>query len=437
MSKPPTRVVAAASLAVFSFFFLLFHNSSQPEVDVIRDATMFGTVADSSRVVVIRTDFASFYYACKAVAVAGNMYDARFLDSLASKDRVANHVLPYLYPPFFAIAAMQLSELQPGVAQRVWDLLQVAVLSVVAVLAFLILAVSSSSKRLDWIVTTIIAAVIIVLPFRMNIDFGQMNFLVLLFIMLSLFLMNRDSDFLAGISLAVATLLKVTPVILLVAFFVSKRWKAVSGFCVGMMILILITFDIAGTVHWRQFLDFLPNMGYARNVEGSFHPSIVANFSLAGFYMRVFVGEGTVVRLMTMITGVFLFAMLLYVHLKYGSRETELFILLPYLLLMVVLSPVTWLHHVVYIFPGVVFSLFSCSLFFEGGRKYFRLLILVVLTFLSALDFQAVYAMISIPEGLRPFVTSMNLVFLISLFFFSLKMISEMAGKKVALLVTG
>jgi alpha-1,2-mannosyltransferase len=164
-------------------------------------------------------------------------------------------------------------------------------------------------------------------------------------------------------------------------------------------------------------------MGYARNVEGGFHPSIVANFSLAGFFMRVFVGEAQLVRLLTMSCAVVLFGILLYNHLKFRSKQNEAALILPYSILMVIASPVTWLHHLIYLFPGVVFTLRLVWFGREGIKKVLWFAGLTGIIALSAFDFQSVYPTLTISEGLRPFVTSINLISLLVLFFASLSII--------------
>lgn len=425
----------AVGVFVCSALLLTFRLWNGPRPDPERDAAMFRGSVDSSRTVFLRTDFASFYYAAKASAHGLNIYAARVLDSLAAADGVANHVLPYLYPPFFAIVAQPMARLSPQTAQRLWDAVQVLCVSCACVLIMLTLPFRSAdvSGGSYWTVGSLITcASVVVFPFGENLAFGQINFLILILITASIFLsINIRRDVLAGMALAAATLIKVTPALLLVPFLVNKRWNVLGGFWGGSALLVLATFDLADKNSWRAFLDFLPNMGYARNVQGGFHPSIVANFSLAGFFMRLLPGEGTAIRLLTMMTAVLLFAVILFHQVKKQTPRNDASFILPYLILMLVASPVTWRHHLILLLPGVVFVLRGIWFEEQGRRRVKRMLAITVLATLSMVDFQALYPLISMPELLRPVLTAMNLWFLILLLAASLRMLPMDATSQV------
>ncbi len=374
---------------------------------------MFRSATDPSRALFLRTDFASFYYASKASVQGLNIYSARVLDSLAAMDGVANHVLPYLYPPFCAIIAQPIARLSPQTAQHIWDAAQVLFISLACVLVVFTLPFRSAEMPGDryWIVSGILACGgLSVLPCGDNLAFGQINSLILLLIASSFFLStNTKRDWLAGAMLGAATLIKVTPALLVVPFLVKKRWKAVGGYAAGVVLLILVTFDIAGKDSWREFLAFLPSMGYARNVQGGFHPSIVANFSLAGFFMRLLPGEGGTIRMLTMTVAMVLFTLVLYHHLTTSNGRNDLSVVLPYIIIMLLASPVTWRHHLILLFPGAVFIVRRLWFEREGQRRLLSVAAVVVITALAAVDYQALYPFIPMSEELRPVLTSMNL----------------------------
>lgn len=419
MNHAGLRTVLAVAVFTFSAALLTCHLLIGTRSDPGRDVLMLRSSTSPSRVLFLRTDFASFYYAAKAVAEDKRLYSAQSLDSLAARDSVANHVLPYLYPPFFAIVAQPIARLSPLMAQRVWDAAQVVGMSLACVLIVLTIPFRSAEIHGGsyWIVgSTIVCVAVVVFPFGENLAFGQINSFVLLLTSASFFLsINTKRDWLAGAALGAATLIKVTPALLLVPFVVNKRWRVLGGFFAGVALLILVTFDIAGKDSWREFLAFLPNMGYARNVQGGFHPSIVANFSLAGFFMRLLPGEGVAIRLLTIIVVFVLLALVLYHHLKKGNERNELPFVLAYLIIMLIASPVTWRHHLILLFPGVVFILRQVWFESAGRRKLMSVAAIAVLTALLVVDFQAIYPFIPMPEELRPLLTSMNLWLLVLL----------------------
>jgi alpha-1,2-mannosyltransferase len=262
---------------------------------------------------------------------------------------------------------------------------------------------------------------VLVFPFQQNIVFGQVNSLALFFIVLCLFFSFRTrQEWLAGGALAAATLIKVTPAFLLMFFALNRKWKVLEGFAVGCAVFVLASFAVAGIVPWREFLSFLPEMGYARNVAGGFHPSIIANFSLAGFFMRLLPGEATAVRLLTITCVAVLSAILAHHHVRSTHHRSEQLLVLPYLVVMVVASPVTWLHHLVYVFPGAFLALRWSLHDQEGKCRWICIATLSSLSVLSGVDFQRLYPSMPVSEALRPWLTALNLWFLLLLFVASL-----------------
>ncbi len=404
-------------------FLYLYSHVTTARIDASRDAMMFGTTADTTRTLQLRTDFASFYYACKAASQGGNMYDANYLDSLAARDYVANHVLPYLYPPFFAVVAKPLASLFPTTAQQVWDFLAVALFCLVVRFVMLTpsdAAAPGTARSISMMETIVVGAfcyaLVRLLPFTTNLDFGQINFLVLFFLAASFYVIfNNKSEILAGAFLSVAALIKVTPALFALFFLVKRKWKALNSFLLSSFALIGLSVLLGGGQPWQQFLAFLPDLGYAKNVSGGFHPSIPANISVAGFFLRLLPGEGPTIRFLTMSVLAILFGILVYKHLKYRNETNDYAMVLPYLLLMILASPVAWMHHLVFLFPGIVFTLRAI---WVGKERRLRWVFLVLLMVFGAVyDFQPLYSKLEVAESLRPFVTSMNLVFLLTLFF--------------------
>lgn len=382
----------------------LFQRPGQPETNAVR----------------LRTDFPSFYYAAKAARLELNMYDARVLDSLAAADGVENHVLPYLYPPLFAVLAQPIAFLNPSEAQHLWTKLAVVGFWLALVLVAITLEARQYKDEFwrgigSWSMLVLLSWL---LPFTTNLAFGQINFLVLLFMVASLYCtIAKDNSMTAGAFLSMAACIKVMPALLLVPMIAKDKMRPLIGFSLGCITLIGISFVIGGRGMWSNFIEFLPSMAYARPVPGGFHPSIPANFSIAGFYMRVFPGEGITIRLLTMFTELGLFAFLLYQTLgrRHGSSTAPL--MLPYLVLMTVAAPVAWLHHVVYILPGLAFTAQMIWFGLRGLPRALGLVLLCALVGLAGSDLSPVYRMIQPGESMRPFLISLNLYALLMLFF--------------------
>jgi hypothetical protein len=145
-----------------------------------------------------------------------------------------------------------------------------------------------------------------------------------------------------------------------------------------------------------------------------FHPIVLSNFSLSAFVMRLAEGAGPAVRLVSILTALALLGILLRAMMRYGEGEGRQGVLLATLVLMVVVSPYSWFHHLVFLYPGLVLMFRDLSL--GAGRRWILRAVCTVLLLGAAINFPALYGRIDIPEAIRPFVTSMNLFMLMGLF---------------------
>jgi hypothetical protein len=379
--------------------------------------------------VVLKTDFPSYYYGSVALSVGGNPYDVRLLDSLAHADGVDSPVYPYLYPPVFASLARPLVRYSPLEAEGIWTVTGVLLSGLVLCLALFLRVREANAGDIvengmlsERLFSSILAVLLLVLlPFRQNLEWGQVNILVLsLMLCALLWCDSKKGEWLAGLCIALAAMIKVTPALLVVFFLIRGKRGAVYGFFVGSLLLVALSVLLDGWSPWVQFMEFSPSMGYGRNIEGLFHPSIVTNFSLSGFWMRALEGSGPLMRLVAMFSALTLFVLLLFVGLKTrGVRNTHLLVL-PFTVLMVIVSPLAWRHHLVYLFPGLF--LLVRHMAWETGRKgrWIWIAGILVLASASALDLSVMYRQVPIPEMIRPVATSLNLLFLLGLLFASL-----------------
>ena len=396
--------------------------------------------------VVLKTDFPSYYYGSVALSVGGNPYDFRLLDSLAHADGVNSPVYPYLYPPVFASLARPLVHYSPLEAEGIWTVTGVVLSGLVLCLALFLRVREANagdtvengplSERLFSAILVVL--LLVLLPFKQNLDWGQVNILVLSLVLCALLWSDfKKGEWLAGLCLALAAMIKVTPALLVVLFLIRGKKEAVYGFFVGSFLLVALSILLDGWSPWVQFLRFSPSMGYGRNIEGLFHPSVVANFSLSGFWMRALEGSGPLMRLIAMFSALTLFALLLYVGLKTRGVRNDHLLVLPFMVLMVIISPLAWRHHLVYLFPGVF--LFVRHMAWESGGKgkWVWIAGILVLASASALDLSVMYKQVPIPEMIRPVATSLNLLFLLGLLFASLTYVYRQARSSAGALHPG
>jgi hypothetical protein len=128
------------------------------------------------------------------------------------------------------------------------------------------------------------AGVLILLNFRPMTDtiaFGQIDLALLLALTLALWALRSDQALLAGALVALGTLFKVYPLLLLAFFVVKRRWWALAGFALGMLVLNGLSLGVIGWEMHRVYLfEVLPRIGGTT--------SWVENQTISGFLARLF-----------------------------------------------------------------------------------------------------------------------------------------------------
>jgi len=376
------------------------------------------------------SDFRSFYYAGMAFLGEGNIYDYRYLNKLALELNGRGYVWPYLYLPPLAFYMAPLSFLAERDAATVWVLM-----SVVLGVFLLITSVHLSSKLYDKVssqkkqaLQLLSLCLIFILPFDNNLKVGQVNILVITLIVVAMVqsLVNKR-DFLAGFLLAAAIMVKLTPIGLLLYFALNHRYKIFYGCVVGLLVLAAPTFVVSGGLdNWKYFQEFTSLMGYGKTIPGLFPAAGIPNFSVAGWVARFIPNQATV-SVVTIIILSLLGVVLLYQHYRLRRKGRGELLLLPYLVLMVLGSPLAYLHHVIYIFPGV---LLTCWILIQRkGRYVFLLISLLSLTLVASIDWPMRYGRLGLELNIF---TSLNLYALLGLFFLGLT-IPDIDGETTAL----
>lgn len=187
------------------------------------------------RTIKTSNDFDTFYRAGEAaLKKEGLYYTGEYYGNTKNQG-------PFLYPPaaacFFALFALLPL---PGAA-FLWNALSISLFIFSIFLSSKILQVDIPRfiRGLGWQDKLLFS----VLGFAVlldNLAMAQVNILVFTLTLLALFFWIRAKDLQAGLWLALAVFIKLTPALFLLFFLLTKRWKVLAGFLAGAVLLTLI-----------------------------------------------------------------------------------------------------------------------------------------------------------------------------------------------------
>ena len=144
---------------------------------------------------------------------------------------------PYIYPPMTACALIPLATLGNNWAGGLWGAINVGV---VFLLIFISIQLCIQKEAFFHKALALIPLAITLRPFDSDIGNGQINSMVFFCMLLGLYFFQRKKDALSGIFFALATSIKLTPLIFLGYFLYKREWRVCSGFLVGILLFIFL-----------------------------------------------------------------------------------------------------------------------------------------------------------------------------------------------------
>lgn len=360
-------------------------------------------------------DFISYYAAALALRdnPAANIYDLHVLQSAALAHHAAYPGTRYMYPPLLAVVLMPLTWLPSDTALRLWDvfnlLLWLACLVLIARLLrslFIEARLAGLALPLDADVRLFLVAVVGFLtltydPLAAGIGLGQINVMVCFLVLLALDLERRGRPALAGASLAVASLLKVYPLVLLGYYALRGRWRVVGCGAIALGILVagmLPVLGIQGLLVTRGLLAAGDTAIVLAHNEALLRAPLWigilagrqpdALVSILGALLVGLVG-------LTFVAGMLWIALrpvIKRLRLQPRPQETnctaDVFGYLWALCTMVLVAPVSWEHSYTWLLPAVALGFGYVLLVEPANRRATLILILITLSYaLTTADF--------------------------------------------------
>ena len=184
-------------------------------------------------------------------------------------------------------------------------------------------------------------------PFRQTLSFGQINIYLGLLVLVDLLVLGRRGSKWTGVGIGLATAIKLTPGIFIIYLLVVGRWRAAItaiGTVVGVNLLSAL---IAPTETWRYFTSLMWETSRVGFLDTTTNQSI--NGLLARLDAPFAPGRLPWLLLAALVAGVRFLA-----GPPGRLAGDELAGLTIAGLVGVLVSPVSWVHHIVWVFPAMV-----------------------------------------------------------------------------------
>ena len=197
----------------------------------------------------------------------------------------------WLHPnmPFTVILMTPLAHLPIWAAALAWNVLK-ALVVVAAVLMTASLANHSERRMPDWVLALgVVWATSMIVG---DIQHGNTNCFVLGAVVLHLWLFRRGGDALAGVPLALAICLKMTPALFVLYWLYQRNWKLLGGVLAALAVFTVVVPAAAVGPERAMTLTgtWLENLIVPGLVKGSWYP-VHTNQSIPGLFSRYFIGR--------------------------------------------------------------------------------------------------------------------------------------------------
>ena len=273
------------------------------------------------------------------------------LYSYVYADQTPDFPLPFTYPPFAALVFYPLSRLPFAVVAFAWQVGIVAALYGVVRISQKLIGRGTAAAAMVWT-----AVGIWIEPLRSTFDYGQINVVL---VVAMLWAAYTSRWWLSGLLVGLAAGIKLTPAITGLYFLGMRRWRAAVFSAAVFAATVAASIGVIGDQARYYFTDLLGDAGRIGPIGTSF------NQSWRGAVSRILghdAGYGPAVLAAIAATGVL--ALLAWRALDDDDRLGRLLVVQLFGLL---LSPISWTHHWVWLLPLMIWLLDSRSGALAGG----------------------------------------------------------------------
>ncbi|GGL86534.1 mannosyltransferase [Nakamurella endophytica] len=260
--------------------------------------------------------------------------------------------LPFTYPPFSALVFVPLGWLPWVVARVLWQLASVAALALVILFTLQLLgrAGRHATRPLPHLTGTVVTATAVSMwlePVRTTFNYGQIN-LFLAAILLGGAVSARD--WWAGASVGLAAGIKLVPAITGLYYLLQRRWTAAVWAVAVFVATVVLMVAIIPRETWRYFTTLIFDPGRTGPVWS------VINQSLRGALARLAGHDVSTSWLVAAVLSVALGVWAAVAASRAGDRTASL---LAVQFVGLLVSPISWSHHWVWVLPLLLWCLFG------------------------------------------------------------------------------
>jgi alpha-1,2-mannosyltransferase len=266
----------------------------------------------------------------------GTLYDYVYAD------QTPDFPLPFTYPPFAAVVFYPLHLLPFGLVAFAWQLGLFAALYGVVRISQRLLGCTNQRTAMVWT-----AVGIWIEPLRSTFDYGQINVLLVLAVLYAVY---SSRWWVSGLLVGLAAGVKLTPAVAGLYFLGARRWAAVVFSAVVFFATVAISWLIIGGETRYYFTELLGDASRVGPIGTSF------NQSWRGGISRILghdAGYGPLVLAGIAVTAVL--AVLAWRAI--GGASDRLGAIVVVQLFGLLLSPISWTHHWVWLIPLMIWLL--------------------------------------------------------------------------------
>lgn len=253
--------------------------------------------------------------------------------------------LPFTYPPISAMLFWPLVPMPFPVAKMVWAFVNVGALVGFTAVSLHAVRPDLSSRRVWRTTAFLIGFVFWLEPVRLNFHFGQINLVLGLAVLadLTTTLTVRGKTLPRGVLLGAAAAVKLIPLIFVVYLAATRQWRAARTAAFTFLACTALAFAITPRSSWRFWTHYVVD---AKRVGTVYY---LSNQSLRGALDRIAHRELSE-SVTTAVAAVVALAGLALAVAVYRRGESLLAVLVT-ATTGILVSPISWSHHLVWIVP--------------------------------------------------------------------------------------